>query len=348
MVGEEKRARRMKQYQENSKARMLQRASALEHARVLPLRLFAVADWETNPSEVEDQIFSDSWSSGPLIVRSSAQDEDVPGASSAGRYVSVLNVRGLVQFRNAVEKVRESYQCLLTGRHEIFVQPMLEGAIASGAATSIDPSSGSPYKMITWSPGPVTDQVTSGRSGKLYQWCGLDDVPGWHAHPIIGPVLATIEEIERVFGLKAFEIEFALDACERLVLFQIRELTGNLAISTECFRSCISKVAAQARATGDRDPRILGRGVSLGSMPDWNPAELIGVRPMPLARSLYQRMVTDTAWAVRRFDYGYRDMRGIPLMIDLAGHGLVDVRASQTSLIPATLPQQIAERLADA
>ena len=32
---------------------------------------------------------------------------------------------------------------------------------------------------------------------------------------------------------------------------------------------------------------------AFGVMPDWNPAEIIGIRPRPLALSLYQEIMTD-------------------------------------------------------
>ena len=36
----------------------------------------------------------------------------------------------------------------------------------------------------------------------------------------------------------------------------------------------------------------MGRRTVYGVMPDWNPAEIIGIRPKPLSLSLY-RIVTD-------------------------------------------------------
>ena len=31
-------------------------------------------------------------------------------------------------------------------------------------------------------------------------------------------------------------------------------------------------------------------------MPDWNPAEIIGIKPKPLALSLYRELITDHIW----------------------------------------------------
>ena len=43
-------------------------------------------------------------------------------------------------------------------------------------------------------------------------------------------------------------------------------------------------------------------------MPDWNPAEIIGIKPKPLSLSLYKELITDRVWALNRKDYGFKDM----------------------------------------
>jgi len=34
-------------------------------------------------------------------------------------------------------------------------------------------------------------------------------------------------------------------------------------------------------------------------MPDWNPAEIIGIKPKMLALSLYKELITDNIWAYK-------------------------------------------------
>ena len=36
----------------------------------------------------------------------------------------------------------------------------------------------------------------------------------------------------------------------------------------------------------------------------------------------------DETWAIQRSEYGYRDVRPAPLLVEFAGHPYVDVRAS--------------------
>jgi hypothetical protein len=82
-------------------------------------------------------------------------------------------------------------------------------------------------------------------------------------------------------------------------------------------------------------------------MPDWNPAEMIGVRPRPLALSLYRHLITDSIWAYQRHNYGYRNLRSFPLMLSLHGLPYVDVRVCFNSFIPAEIDDDLAERLVD-
>ena len=54
-------------------------------------------------------------------------------------------------------------------------------------------------------------------------------------------------------------------------------------------------------------------------MCDWNPAEMIGIKPLPLALSLYSELITDEIWAEQRKNYGYKNVSPNRLMISLTG-----------------------------
>ena len=75
-------------------------------------------------------------------------------------------------------------------------------------------------------------------------------------------------------------------------------------------------------------------------MPDWNPAEMIGIHPKNLATSLYKEIITDEVWAYQRDNYGYKRLRSFPLMVDFGGYPYIDVRVSFNSL-----EGEIAEKL---
>ena len=80
-------------------------------------------------------------------------------------------------------------------------------------------------------------------------------------------------------------------------------------------------------------------------MPDWNPAEIIGLKPRPLALSLYRELITDSIWAYQRDNYGYKNLRSFPLLVSFHGLPYIDVRVSFNSFIPRDMKPDLAERL---
>src|SRR5690606_37802798 len=94
-------------------------------------------------------------------------------------------------------------------------------------------------------------------------------------------------------------------------------------------------------------PTLVGHSTQYSVMSDWNPAEIVGTKPKRLALSLYRLLITDDVWAQQRAEYGYRDVRPCPLLVDFVGHPYVDVRATFTSFVPAGLDDDTATRLVD-
>ena len=72
-------------------------------------------------------------------------------------------------------------------------------------------------------------------------------------------------------------------------------------------------------------------------MPDWNPAEMIGNAPRPLALSLYKHLITNRVWAEARAVMGYRRVEA-PLLVDFHGRPYID-GAPQLQLVPARRPR---------
>jgi len=83
-------------------------------------------------------------------------------------------------------------------------------------------------------------------------------------------------------------------------------------------------------------------------MPDANPAELIGIKPKPLAFSLYQRLITDDVVTQQRYEFGYRDVRPVNHMVKFCGTPFIDVRSSFNSFTPQNLDENISDKLINA
>tara|TARA_Y100001968_G_scaffold119320_1_gene108714 strand:+ start:9219 stop:10784 length:1566 start_codon:yes stop_codon:yes gene_type:complete len=80
-------------------------------------------------------------------------------------------------------------------------------------------------------------------------------------------------------------------------------------------------------------------------MPDWNPAEIIGLKPSRLALSLYKELITDETWAFQRSNYGYRNLQYHPLLVSFIGVPFIDTRISFNSFIPKDLDENISNKL---
>jgi len=312
---------------------------------VLALDWFTVGEWRTDEDGVLDRLCAHEWADRPLIVRSSSLDEDTEAMSNAGHYLSRLHVSGRDELRIAVEQVIASYDG--SDADQVLVQPELAHVVASGVASSREPSGGGPYRVITYSEGAHTDAVTAGRDGTRtwYRLAYDQDLPAAPPSPRLAGVLALLDELERLID-GPFELEFGVAAQGPTVLFQVRPLAvSREGVPAGAHRTAIAACRAQLRRLARPRPPALGPLACFGVMPDWNPAEMIGVRPRPLATSLYRCLITDEMWAESRARYGYRDLRGVPLLIDFCGLPYIDARASFSSFVPAAFDDDAAERL---
>jgi phosphohistidine swiveling domain-containing protein len=80
-------------------------------------------------------------------------------------------------------------------------------------------------------------------------------------------------------------------------------------------------------------------------MPDWNPAEIIGIKPHNLALNLYKILITDDIWSKSRSELGYKNIENTPLMYDFLGTPYIDLRADLNSFIPKNIDEKDSEKL---
>lgn len=317
----------------------------LSSAHIAPLVYFTLAQWFEQPEQCRTQV-STELGAGPWIVRSSCLGEDNIQASLAGAFLSLPNIDA-DNLAEAISRVFASYGNDHS-EQEVMVQPMLRDVLRAGVAFTHDPNTCAPYRIINWTEGSDTTTVTSGRGGQTWQQAASSKRP---PPPEMVPVLALLEELLKLFNEQPIDCEFAVtrnDGREILWLLQVRPLVlrqppENAATQTRRLTQIAEKIACGMYPS----PFLLGRRTVYGVMPDWNPAEIIGIRPKPLALSLYRELVTDAIWAYQRHNYGYRNLRSFPLMPNFAGLPYIDVRVSFNSFIPADLEEGLAGRLVD-
>ncbi len=317
----------------------------LKSARIAPLRVFTVANWQGDQSACMTGI-ADSLGAGPYIVRSSCGREDGAATSNAGAFLSLSNVdaAGLIA---AVAQVIAAYG-EVHPTDEVLIQPMLTQVVRSGVAFSHDPNTCAPYRVVNWSEGSDTAAVTGGMGGRVWQQAANSVVP---SAPTFAPIVALLDELLMLFGNVSLDCEFAVTSegdGEVLWLLQARPLILPEMPESESVQAARLETIQHKVARGMQPhPFLMGRRTVYGVMPDWNPAEIIGIRPKPLALSLYRELITDAIWAYQRNNYGYRNLRSFPLMPHFFGLPYIDVRLSFNSFIPADLDEGLAGRLVD-
>jgi phosphohistidine swiveling domain-containing protein len=319
-------------------------APNLTRARVLPLHIITVGLWRKARQACLDCVPPDLLGS-TLIVRSSARSEDQVGTSMAGKFLSVPNVVGLPALVEAIDQVITSYGSSVIDEDEVLLQPMLRSVSISGVAFSADPNTGTPYRVINYSHGSDTTQVTGGHGdlATLVVTAGKNQA----APAQFVPVLELLDELQAKLPWPHLDIEFAIDD-GKLHLLQVRPLSVAPSQVTPEDQQRLLKAVAERIAEAQRPhPFLHGKSTVFGVMPDWNPAEIIGIRPRPLALSLYKELVTDSTWAYQRHNYGYHNLRSHPLMLHFHGQPYIDVRASFNSFIPRDIDAPVANRLVD-
>lgn len=309
---------------------------------------FSVQEWREKPTCMLNAILS-RFSQGRLAVRSSASNEDGWHQSMAGAYHSVIGVDpGHAPLHAAVEAVLASYGDHPAAENQVLVQPMVENVALAGVVLTRDLDTGSPYYVINYDDfSGRTDTVTGGAESK----CILvhRSRPQAIHSPRIRRLISTIIEIETVVGSAALDVEFCVTRDDRTYILQVRPLAARHAWVEGDDAIVDSSIGTLRNAITQRlmpETGVVGSTTLFSDMTDWNPAEMIGSAPKPLALSLYRTLITDQTWWRARAHMGYRRVEK-PLLVRFAGRPYIDIRCSLNSFLPADLPEDLATRLVD-
>lgn len=320
---------------------------------VPPLVYFTVDQWRKAPGALEDMILTALGPyGGKVAVRSSALAEDGPDKSMAGAFTSVLDVdpHAPGELVRAVERVITSY-----GGHaldQVLVQLMATDIRVSGVIMTRNLDDGSPYYVITYDDeSGRTDTCTAGNAvtKTVYVFKGVRR-EHFDSERLFR-ILRFARQVEAAVGGLPVDIEFGLDGQGRFHLFQVRRICTasgwNLGVERGVSGVIRQVEGFAAEFLGPR-PGMLGARTILGNMPDWNPAEIIGAAPRPLAASLYREIITRRAWSLARQDMGYMPVGPADLMVLVAGRPYIDVRLSFNSFLPAGMDKDAGTRLVEA
>ncbi|WP_027087259.1 PEP/pyruvate-binding domain-containing protein [Cohnella panacarvi] len=329
---------------------LVQLRPIINKSNILQAVYFTVSQWEQNHSYWIEHVIA-KFEVSLLAIRSSSLCEDSFESSLAGQFESILNVEPRPSdIKLAINAVVASYKEFTTDYQdfEILVQPMLPDVKCSGVLFTRTLETFAPYYVINYDDvSSLTDSVTSGAYNTqkhvlVYKHASPKNQ--WWSN-----LIEAVRELESVCNCDSLDIEFALNSNDEVFIFQVRPLVSNVirhhGLMDQKTKKQISEIQAFAEYRRQRKPGMFGEHTILGQMPDWNPAEIIGTRPKPLAYSLYNHVIMDSAWRKGRSVLGYQTPESYGLMVQIAGRPYVDVRSSFNSLLPMGLSPELSEKL---
>jgi len=335
-----------------TKSETLERlTSALKKSILCNQYTFTVNEWIDDKVNIINRI-NKTFPDTKVAVRSSSHLEDSFTKSNAGVFESVLNVypKEKKTLENAINTVITSYSnndLIEDTNHQVLVQEMVNDVSISGVVFTKDMETGAPYYVISYDDSSNrTDTVTSGSTTDITTVMINKSIKKSNLDEALYKILESVLEVENVTGYDSLDIEFAMNLKNEVYILQVRpiaSLTNKATIGNN--KLAVDNLYVFLKSKFSPHPNLFGRTTIYADMPDWNPAEMIGVHPRPLAYSMYDYLIMNKAWRIARGAIGYKNPKSTKLMVNLLGHVFVDVRATFNNLTPATLPDELFEKL---
>lgn len=318
----------------------------LTKSRVEKIFFFEVQDFLEHGDRIVGYI-CENFDDGPIIVRSSSGNEDLYCISNAGCFTSITGVdpRAPKSVRRAVETVINSYRQKggLAQRDQVLVQYQNRGVQISGVVFTRHLETNTPYYLINYdTQGQRTCGVTGGMAGKsiwIHRELNSLQIPtNWQS------VIEAVREIESHLSGMVLDIEFVETESHEVIINQIRPLAANTRCSVtgddqfnRLIDQCIDKYCGFC-------PKWDSTSVIFSDMAFWNPAEIIGHNPRPLAYSLYREIITSRSWNAGLIPLGYTPV--ITELMDRFGNKpYINVDNAFAALVPAVVEEKLRNKL---
>ena len=313
--------------------------------------VFLASEWRADRDAIFEKILHYFHPTAALAVRSSAAEEDLASSSMAGRYTSYLNVPATFhELEHAIDKIISEYSS--NPMNQVLVQEMVKNISCSGVTMTRDINDGAPYFVISYDDeSGETDTVTGGKGVHKTVYI-FTDTPLQSVQSLrVRQCLRLAKTLSQHYSNTPLDIEFAIGKDLSTHLLQVRRIANSNKWRKNVgdkVKKTLNRAHESLSDTFKPHSSLVGHTTVLANMSDWNPAEMIGKYPRPLAVSLYEVLITNNIWHKARTVLGYRKIRDTPLMQIVEGHPFIDVRASLNSFLPNTLEEQTATRLVNA
>ncbi len=330
-----------------SKAGTLNFLSKDKNFKIPKLKSYKVKFYINNQDKVLNYIKKNF--SSKIALRSSNVYED-KNSTKAGMFKSYLNInpKNYKDVKRKIEKVINSYKNYQSSNNEFFVQEMVKKPIYSGVCFTKNIQDNTPEWKINYTKSKDTTLVTSGRS-EVRSINFLEKKKIKFKNTVFKKLYFLVKKLQKKLKIEALDVEFAITEKNQVSILQVRKLPllkkQNEIYDKKDFYKKYEKLEKKIKKLKKRNPNQLGKTTFFGTMPDWNPAEIIGTKPMPLSLSLYQELITNNIWAENRKSYGYKNVSDSHLMTTFYGTPYIDIRTDFNSWIPNNLNDKLSEKL---
>lgn len=331
----------------STKAQTLQNFQRLlRKSRIEKIFFFSVQEFMDHSDQIVNSI-ADKFPDGPIIVRSSCSAEDLYCISNAGCFTSVAGVdpNSPQLVKQVVQTVINSYRqkgSVIAG-DQVLVQYQNRNVRLSGVVFTRNLETNTPYYLINYdTEGKRTYGVTGGIVGNsiwIHRGLNFSQIPtNWLS------LIEATREIESHLNQMVLDIEFVEDENDEIIINQIRPLAANIRCSAygdDRFNELIARYTdyyCSFAPVWDSTPVIFS------DMAFWNPAEIIGHNPRPLAYSLYRELITKQSWNKGLIPLGYTNVRS-ELMERIGNKPYINVDNAFAALVPASLDEDLRTKL---
>jgi phosphohistidine swiveling domain-containing protein len=278
-----------------------------------------------------------------LIIRSSSVNEDQTSFTNAGKFMSKIIKKNsdisYISFslKNFIKQFSKS-------NDTIIVQHFIEGVNFSGVIFTKDINLNTPYYQINYDNSGKTNLITSGaKNEKKKQVIIYKHEKNFSKFQSL---INACEILEKKLNNDRLDIEFCVKN-KKLHLLQVRSLPEEKSkeinkkiYNKKIFDNFLVNIKKKLIKLKTENPSLSGKTTYFSNMSDWNPAEMIGEKPKPLAISLYRELITDHVWSEQRKQYGYKDVFPNVLLFSFGGSPYIDLRTDFTSFLPNTLSEE--------
>lgn len=298
--------------------------------------------WKKQKSRCLEEVLN-AFTGKKVIVRSASEIEDHWNQSNAGKFQSYVIPEPLTD--NSINELIASVETVFKKDAQmidscLFIQEYETNLQQCGVLFTEHPKFG---KYLTLSyvnePGD-SDLVTGSRSEReetILCHIGHLRLLPLADQRLVNALLSLKKYLPKYFG---YDFEYGIRG-EKIYVFQARALTFSSA-SSYIPDSVSSNFLNFQMKNLDLELR---RNRILSNMADWNPVEILGVRPSVLANSIFEKYISRSNWIKSRKEMGYYSPEQDNLCYEVSGSLYVRIPLSLSSLTPASASSDFRKKL---